>query len=111
MAIPHGRTGSWFATWKGESLPCVHQHWAKGENGRFRYCDPFVNTNPKWSPFIEAIQRKKKVILTRDKVTERVHGREPDFEREEYIALYSVENVQNRDGVLSFEFVQRLEDF
>lgn len=106
MARPKGLRGSWFAKWQGEELPCVHEYWARPAWPH--HVDPGVDDNPKWGPFIEAIQRGKRVILTRDKL-----GPDglPIWEREGYIALYRVENVEVRGAELHFDLVERLADF
>jgi len=108
MAKPVGIRGSWFANWRGEEVPCVHKHWTKMQSGRMSYLDPGVSSDPKWPPFIEAIKRTKKVILTDDAVDE---GGIPGFKRTGYIGLYRVENVDVKDQELSFDYIERLDNF
>ncbi|MDB5470160.1 MAG: hypothetical protein JWR84_1720 [Caulobacter sp.] len=107
MAKPTGQRGSWFANWKGESLPCVHECWCKPGKGTLTYLDPHVGDDPKWGPFIAAIRSSEKMILTKDEL--RADGQ--PVRRTAYIASYRVQNVQIEGSNLSFEFVQRLESF
>jgi hypothetical protein len=106
VAKPTGQRGSWFADWKGESLPCVHACWCRTGKGKMTYLDPHVGDDPKWGPFIAAIERGK-VILTRDEIAE---DGQP-FRRTSYIASYRVQNVQVMGTNLAFEFVERLDNF
>lgn len=106
MARPKGKRGTWFAEWNGESLPCVHDYWSKGIWPS--YCDPHVDENSNWGPFIEAIKSGKKVILTND--VPDADGN-PSGNRKDYIALFTVENVRVDGGKLKFDFVERLENF
>lgn len=106
MANPKGIRGSWFANWKGESLPCVHERWFEGGRGR-HYADPMVTDNPKWDPFIRAIQDGGVVILTKDELdASRIPTR-----RTGYIASYRVENVSVENATLEFDITERLDDF
>lgn len=98
-----GQRGSWFATVAGESLACVHHHWMKAG----RYCDPYLNlVEPKWSDFVESIKAKKRVILTRDKV---IDGGKL-MEREAYIAIFSVDEIDVSGDALRFKFIKRLSE-
>lgn len=106
MAKPRGSRGSWFASWKGESLPCVHDYWAKGIWPK--YCDPNVSDDWRWQPFIEAIRNGRRVILTNDKPD--ANG-QPSGDRDSYIALYEVDKVEVIGSELHFDFVKRLEEF
>ena len=47
VAKPTGQRGSWFAVWKGESLPCVHACWVPPARGKMTYLDPHVGDDPK----------------------------------------------------------------
>jgi len=103
-----GQRGSWFASAGGELLPCVHAHWFKDE----WYADPGAHPghpghpgHPQWDEFIAAIKASKKVILTADNVDEA-----GNFERTGYIGIFSVNDVAVSDGILTFKFVERLED-
>ncbi|SJM61917.1 hypothetical protein FM111_08580 [Brevundimonas diminuta 3F5N] len=107
MAKPVGRRGSWFADWKGESLPCVHECWCRPGKGTLSYLDPHVGDDPKWSPFIAAIRSGEKVILTRDELG--ADGQ--PFRRLSYIATYGVKDVQVEGTNLAFQFVERLDNF
>jgi hypothetical protein len=107
MAKPVGRRGSWFADWKGESLPCVHECWCQSGKGTFSYLDPHVGDDPKWSPFIAAIRSGGKVILTRDELGD---DGQP-FRRQSYIATYRVDGVEVEGTNLAFQFVERLDNF
>ena len=103
MAKPIGVRGSWFASWRGEKLPCAHKRWFK--NGH--YSDPLVTDDPKWGPFIQAIRDGGVVILTDDEL-------DPSgipIRRTGYIATYRVENVSVADATLEFDFAERLESF
>jgi len=104
MAKPKGLRGSWFAKWEGESLPCVHKHWME----RLHYKDAGMTDDPKWGPFVQAIRDGQKVILTDDKLD--ANGL-PTGDRNNYIGLFRVENVEVRDNELHFDFVERLADF
>lgn len=106
MARPIGKRGIWTADWNGESLPCVHACWCQPGRGEMSYLDPHVGADPKWGPFIAAIKRGK-VILTNDELGE---DGQP-FRRTSYVATYRVENVQVIGTNLTFEFVERLDDF
>ena len=107
MAKPTGQRGSWFAVWKGESLPCVHACWVPPARGKMTYLDPHVGDDPKWAPFIAAIKTGGKVILTDDELGE---DGQP-FRRTSYIAAYRVRNVEVTGTNLAFEFVERLDNF
>lgn len=107
MAKPTGQRGSWFADWKGEALPCVHECWCSGGRGTLSYLDPHVGSDPKWVPFIAAIRSGKKVILTKDELRE---DGQP-VRRTGYIAAYRIQNVVLDGTNLSFDFVQRLDSF
>jgi len=106
MAKPTGQRGSWFAEWRGESLPCVHACWCRTSKGQMIYLDPHVGNDPKWAPFIVAIKRGT-VILTGDELGD---DGQP-FRRTSYIASYRIQNVQLTGTNLAFEFVERLENF
>jgi hypothetical protein len=75
-----------------------------------RYHDPgLAYGSPLYGPLIEVIGHGRQVILTKDEVAGSGSGM--SFKRNGYIALYRVDNVKAEDGVLSFDFVERLEDF
>lgn len=107
MAKPKGLRGSWFADWKGENLPCVHACWCRTGHGKMSYLDPHVGNDPKWGPFIAAIEAGGKVILTNDELGE---DGQP-FRRTSYVASYSVQNVQVIGTNLTFDFIKRLDNF
>jgi hypothetical protein len=108
MSKPMGKRGSWFADWKGESLPCVHQCWVESPGQkRMTYCDPGLSDDPKWSPFVATLQAGGKAILTEDSL--RQDGFPAD--RLGYVALYEIANVSTATGELRFDFVRRLENF
>ncbi len=107
MGKPTGYRGSWFAAWKGQSLPCVHACWCRPGKGTLTYLDPHVGTDPKWGPFIAAIRAGETVILTTDEMGEDGQPKS----RTGYVATYRVRNVAVDGSTLSFEFVQRLENF
>ena len=98
-----GERGSWFATVNGERLPCVHQYWIKGT----RHCAPRVSRNSKKDvELVAAIQRYKKVVVTKDNVVD--DGIE--FERVGYVAVFAVNNIDWRGGDLSFDLTERIFD-
>lgn len=100
-----GQRGSWFATVDGEVLPCCHKHWMSGR----LYRDPgLFRALPQSQAFVDAISAHGKIILTDDEVL----STEPMvvFQRKGYIGVFSVKDIVWRDDVLTFEFVQRLED-
>ncbi len=81
-----GQRGSWFAEVDEELLPCVHQHWWKDG----RYHDPnFAARTSQWDRLIEAINEKKRVILTTDIALE-----EGGFQRTGYIAVFEISDVK-----------------
>ena len=98
MPKPIGERGSWFAKWRGERLPCVHRCWTVGTWPH--YADPEVEADGKWPPFIEAL-RDGKAILT-DGTSDVRTG---------YVGVYRIDNVEVRDGLLQFDFKERLADF
>ena len=95
-----GRQGSWFAEVEGELYPCVHQHWVTGT----KYHDPMPtkDTNKKYPDYLEAIAKIKVVIITKDKV--------PEWIRQGYVCLYSIDNVVVSSAGLTFDLKQRLEE-
>lgn len=103
MAVPKGHAGSWFATWEGESLPCIHQHCVKGG----RYIDPGVNDHPAWPRFIAALQADGKAILTTSHPVDRDGLRR----RKSYVGIWPVSDVQVREGVLLMNLGPPLQRF
>lgn len=99
MKVPKGHSGSWFAEWEGEKLPCVHQHWTKGCWPK--YVDPGLDDRSEWRGFIEALKTKKKVILT----TSHPPDENGIRRRKSYVAIYEIDNVQTDGGQLTFDFV------
>jgi hypothetical protein len=67
-----------------------------------------VSADPKWQPFIAAIEAGGRVILTDDKP---MPDGSPTGDRAGYIALFQVTNVELRGAELHFDFVKRLADF
>lgn len=107
MAKPKGHRGDWFAEWKGENIPCVHEVYFFARKGELPYYeDDAVGGNPRWNPFIEAIKSLKKVILTSDHLGH--HGVPTD--RKAYLSVWRVDNVVHERNVLRFDFVERLPD-
>ena len=104
MTQPKGERGSWFAQWAGERLPCVHRRWTNGIWPH--HCDPGVNDNPKWGPFVEALKRGR-VILTDDNLDP---GGIP-VSRKGYVALWRIDNVELLGTELHFDLRERLGDF
>lgn len=111
MSIPKrkaiGQRGSWFAEVDEESLPCVHDFWVKRTPEGLFYIDPnYEQDIPKWRQFIDAIQEKKRVILTNDTVIDGGLG----SERKGYIAVFGIEDIVIEGQTLKFRFVERLID-
>lgn len=107
LAKPEGHRGDWFAKWKGENLPCVHEVYYVNRKGEKPYYeDTGVGGNPRWRPFIAAIKSLKRVVLTSDHLGD--HNVPTD--RKAYVAIYRVDNVVHEGSVLTFDFVERLPD-
>ncbi len=102
-----GHHGSWFAVVGGESLPCVHDYWWVA--GAL-YNDTGLQPIQKANDLVDAIMKKKRVILTKDKPTLDPDGKLAAFERTGYVAIYSVDEVEFDAAGLRFKFVKRLED-
>ena len=106
MARPKGQRGSWFALWKGDALPCVHEVYFHQEaDGSARYVDQYVDARPKWASFIASIRDQRKVILTADRLEDGIPRK-----RKGYLSLWRVDNVVLDGTVLSFDFIERLPD-
>ncbi len=115
-AVPHcpvmdkkravGSHGSWFAVVDGESLPCVHECW--WESGATRYNDKFLEQTQQARDLVNAIEDKKRVILTKDKTVFDPDGKPVGIERIGYIAIYSVDEVVFDSAGLRFKFLKRL---
>ena len=105
MARPIGARGSWFAVWQGDKLPCIHKCWVKAEAGHLHYCDPEVSDEWEWPAFIEAIEEKRRVILTEDVVDQNGFPKK----RKGYIAIFQVDNIEVRDSELHLDLVGRQE--
>lgn len=106
MQKPTGTQGSWFATWKGVAYPCVHRHWAKPWPN---YDDPNVDDRPQWPEFLRALQTGKKALLTKSDIPEGETG--SGWRRSGYVAIYAIDDVEVRDGHLTFQFSERLVNF
>lgn len=101
-----GTIGAWFADVDGKSLPCVHRHWWRTTpNGRM-YDDPHFSpeTETKWAKFVTALKAHRLAVLTDDTTTDGGLS----FERVGYIALWSIDHIEARDGHLRFQFVDRV---
>ena len=103
-----GERGSWFAKVEGERLPCVHQHWVRGQ----RHLDPnYDETDPKFVELVDEISRLKRVILTKDNV---IHNSAKKsgigFERTGYIAVFDVGDVSVGPEGLGFDLVKRVRE-
>ncbi|MET4687441.1 hypothetical protein [Sinorhizobium fredii] len=107
-----GSRGSWFATVDGNELPCVHKHWLKWPH----YHDPFkpVENGPsltKIQEYVQAIEQEKLVILTDDTVHRDQEGAVSGFTRENYVAIFAVEDVRfDPETGLKFTITHRLSD-
>ena len=100
-----GQRGSWFAEVNEEPLPCVHDYWTRKRPDGLYYNDPNCDADAsKWKEFIGALKEKGKVILTQDKAINDGLG----FERQGYIAVFSIEDVAVDGRNLTFRFVERL---
>lgn len=100
---PKGRQGSWFARTEDRDLPCVHDHWEKA----LKYRDPNVDGRRQWVKFLAALRSGQPVILTQSRITE--GGAK--WRRSRYLSLWRIANVQVTDGVLTFDFVDKLAEF
>lgn len=85
MRKPKGHSGSWFAKWEGESLPCIHQRHLHGTH----YIDPGMDDNPKWPRFIVELRAKKKAIVT----TSYPPGDNGIHRRKSYIGIWEIGDV------------------
>lgn len=105
MAIPtkraRGERGSWFAEVDGVRLPCVHKYWV---HGLHHHAKRAWMKDPKHIELVEAIQSRGTVVLTKDKVT----GDGEAFQRNGYIAVYRVENLEWSNDELKFDLVEKL---
>lgn len=91
-----GSQGDWFATINDESIPCAWSWWLTG----FHYYDPEIEpNNAKWPKYIAAIKEGKKVALTGKK------EKDGKWQRDGYIAMYSVANITLTDNVLEFDLI------
>jgi hypothetical protein len=100
----HGQRGAWSAKVHGESLPCVHEHWTRRDSNGMYYSDPGCSSGAvKWKDFISLLETTKRVILTKDKVSEN----DTVFEREGYIGLFTIDKIESGDGFLRFRFLER----
>lgn len=97
-----GSRGSWFATVDGEKLPCVHQHWISGATHRTEKGIDLAN--PQLSELVEAIRVGKKVVVTKDEV----QGDGDGFTRLGYVAVFKIDNLVARDGLLQFDLIERV---
>ena len=97
-----GRRGSWFAEVNGESLPCVHEYWVR--QGCYYHDPNAVPGERKWDELIAAIQTKKRVILTKDKVYDGGNR----FERSGYVAVFEVDDLEIDGRNLRFRLTRRL---
>ncbi len=109
MLKPKGNRGTWFAKWEDTWLPCVHEHWIDGQS----YNDPgCIPDEGKWPKFIEAIKNGKQVIVTRSKVTGAPQNKSGvSMDRQDYLSIWEVSNVQADDESLRFDFRRKLKDF
>jgi hypothetical protein len=100
---PKGSRGSFFATFDGESIPCVSEHWKDG----LRYSDPGAKPSwRRWIKYFGAIRDGQKVILTRQK--DLGNG---SFKRTGYSAIYSVSECSMSENGLEFSFGHCIKEF
>ncbi|PEQ13249.1 hypothetical protein B2G71_07355 [Novosphingobium sp. PC22D] len=78
----------------------------------FEYCDPgYIEGSEKWSEFVSAIERCKRVILTNDKpIAAPSEKAGVTFERLGYIAVFAVDDVIVDDSGLKFRLSERICD-
>jgi hypothetical protein len=77
------------------------------KGGKPVYRDIFDEMDQQRLSYIDAIKQHKLVIVTSPK-RELVDGHPS---RDKYVALWSVDNVVFNDGVLTFDFVDRIRDY
>ena len=70
------------------------------------YDDPNYNREEarKWSELLDALRAEKRAILTLDRTPD--GGK--NFEREGYIGLFRIGDIEVSDGHLRFQFLERL---
>lgn len=88
-------------------LPCIHKHWLKG----YLYHDPYLDAQTKQVyDFVAAISEKRRVIATNDTVHFGENKERPiKFERENYIAVYRIEDFSWEEPHLRFRLVEKIE--
>jgi hypothetical protein len=102
-----GERGSWFARVDGERLPCVHEQWWKKEVGQL-YHDQLVRPGERQcEEFVAAIRAQRRVVLTRSKHR---HGADQAAERDGYIAVFEVDDIEFDDDGLRFRFTKRIDE-
>lgn len=106
MTTPRGSQGSWFATWRGHPLPCVHRHWAKPWPN---YDDPNVDGRRQWDEFIEALRNGKKALLTTSHIP--ADGSGEGWRRASYVSIWTIDNLSVEGTHLKFTFGDRLHLF
>lgn len=116
-----GQQGSWFATVDkiaeqygipdGTSLPCVHSRFWVTQNGKPEHHEPFLNPDhpygsEKYIKYFDAI-KKGLVILTNSKWSEDNDGH-LHATRTGYVAIFKVANVRDDNGILEWDYVERI---
>lgn len=100
-----GRWNSWFAEWKGEDLPCVHECWKVGDC----YADPeVVPGHRRWASFVAGLCDKRRVLLTRDTLDEEGRPRGRAKPPGQYLAVWEIGDVSPNPDALRFRFVRQI---
>jgi hypothetical protein len=100
-----GQWNSWFATWNGESLPCVHDCWKRGDH----YEDPeVVPEHRHWASFVAGLRNKRRVLLTRDILNEEGRPRKRAKPPGQYLAVWEIADISPDADALRFRFVRQI---
>jgi hypothetical protein len=93
-----GHRGSWFARVGDDDIPCAWHEWLRG----MHYSDPHFVNEGKWVKYLEALQRDRKIVLTRKR------EKDGKWLRDGYIGVFKITNITVSDRGLEFELTERL---
>jgi hypothetical protein len=94
----HGNQGNWFATHKGQKMPCVWETYYY----RNHYCDEGIfSAGPKHRRYVEAFKDGAQVLLCGQK------SKAGKLFRDGYVAVLTITNVRKEDGRLEFDVIGR----